>query len=953
MHRFFILIFLMNGWMSLATAQAYPRLQDGILDLSQEQSESLPLIQLRGTMEFHWQYFLKPGEEHLESRSHIKFPGLWNLVEKRPPHGYASYRFRVKLRDLAPISIRFLQPWTSSRYYVEGRLIHTVGQVGTNPEGTVAGAMRPFIYSFTPQSTEFEVIAHVANFDLYAGGFGQGIQIGSTAAVLGEHEQVIARGLFMMGAIAIMGFYHIALFGLRRSDLSALYYGIFCLMIAMHLSVADPSNPFHVVSEAGFPTQIRLYNVGWMFGTAAFMLYSQQLFFHEMRRRIAWIITGITVLEVCFLLLTSVRTFILSTLYYQAVTAVAATYTLYAVFKAARRNREGARTFLIASFALFICTVNDMLTLQGVFQSPPLGSFGALLFTFGQSFLLSMRFSKAFTRAETSEAEVRRLADDLKNERDQVLRLNETLEERVQEQTRDIHSIMEHIPLGVFTIEGEKQTIHKDYSLYLERLFESEKLAGKSALPLLFEGTTLAANERDQVFSTLDASLGHSEINFFTNEHMLPHSLTRTRRNGDIRHLELRWNPIVKDDDVEKVLVTVNDATEVRKLESLARENAEDLIMVGEILACKEDAFRRFLRNCREFNAQNRELIRAADPTRCDRETLKVIFMNMHTMKGAARTLQFKKMTEIFHDLEQYYSHLAKQEEATWDLALMQKDVDMIDAVAEHYEVLARDKLGRSLGDGPRIVLAFDTTLQSFQKLDRFLHQRTQDPDLLKPLHDTLQQALFNRLDKVLADILSSTSSLAKDLNKPTPRIEIETVDFWVSHRAEDLLRNTFVHLLRNSMDHGIEFPAERIALGKKAEGLIRLGVDEDGTYLKIWYSDDGKGLNLRRLQTLGRERGLLPSDRNASRDEIAELIFAAGISTAQALTDISGRGVGMSAVRKYYQDAGGSISVHFDEGRFSMEGYAGFRFCIRLPLEFFSWPLHSTTSAGKAAASA
>jgi signal transduction histidine kinase len=948
-----ILILAFSGWTPDAAAVAKPRLGDGLLDLSQWKESTLPLIDLRGTMEFHWQHFLQPGEDHPETRSSIRFPGFWNLVEKRPSHGYASYRFRVKLPTVEPISLRFLQPWTAARYYVEGRLVHSLGKVGPDPESTKAGAMRPFIYSFTPQATEFEVIAHVANFDLYAGGFGQGIQLGSTAAVLEEHEDVTARGLFMMGAIAIMGFYHIALFGLRRSDLSTLYYGIFCLMIAVHLSVADPSNPFHVISREGFPTQIRLYNIGWMLATSAFLLYSQQLFHQEMRRRIPLIITGISLVHVSFLLLTDVRDFILSTLFFQAVTAVTAVYTIYAAFKAAHRKREGSRTFLIASFALFICTVNDMLVLQGLYQSPPLGSFGALLFTFGQSFLLSMRFSKAFTRAETSEAEVRRLVDDLKSERDQVLLLNQTLEDRVQEQTRDIHSIMEHIPLGVFTIEGEKQTIHKDYSRHLERLFEAEQLAGKAALPLLFEGSAMAANERDQVYSTLHASLGQSEINFFTNEHMLPHSLTRQRQDGDVRQLELRWKPIIKDDDVEKILVTVNDATEIRKFESMARENAEDLTIVGEILACKEDAFRRFLRNCREFNAQNRELIRAADPRRCDRETLKIIFMNMHTMKGAARTLQFKKLTEIFHDLEQYYSHLAKQDEATWDLTLMQKDVDMIDQVAGHYETLAREKLGRSLGDGPRVILPFDTTLQSFQKLDRFMHQGSAGPELLEPVHGLLQEALFNRLDKVLADILGSTTSLAKDLNKPTPRIELETVDFWVSHRAEDLIRNTFVHLLRNSMDHGIEYPAERVTMGKKAEGLIRLKVEEDGDQMKLWYSDDGKGLNLRRLQHLGRERGLLPSHRDVTRDEVAELIFAAGISTAQTLTEISGRGVGMSAVRKYYQDAGGDIAVHFDESRPSPEGYAVFRFCITLPLEFFSLPHHGASSASKAAASA
>ena len=319
----FIFILLLTGGLAGGKAYSEPRLTDGWLDLSEAQTPTLPLINLRGTMEFHWQYLLKPGEDHPESRSAIRFPGFWNLVEERPYHSFASYRFRVKLRTTEPMTIRFLQPWTAARYYVEGRLVHTLGKVGTEAGTTRAGAMRPFLYSFTPRTTEFEVIAQVANFDLYAGGFGQGIQIGSTAAVLEEHEEVTARGLFMMGAIAIMGFYHIALFGLRRSDLSTLYYGIFCLMIAMHLSVADPSNPFHIVSDAGFSTQIRLYNIGWMFATSAFLLYSQQLFYQDIRRRVPLIVTGISIAHVSFILLVGVRTFILSTLFYQAVTAVA------------------------------------------------------------------------------------------------------------------------------------------------------------------------------------------------------------------------------------------------------------------------------------------------------------------------------------------------------------------------------------------------------------------------------------------------------------------------------------------------------------------------------------------------------------------------------------------------------------------------------------------------------
>ncbi|MEJ5370169.1 MAG: chemotaxis protein CheW, partial [Bryobacteraceae bacterium] len=139
-------------------------------------------------------------------------------------------------------------------------------------------------------------------------------------------------------------------------------------------------------------------------------------------------------------------------------------------------------------------------------------------------------------------------------------------------------------------------------------------------------------------------------------------------------------------------------------------------------------------------------------------------------------------------------------------------------------------------------------------------------------------------------------------------------------------LHDPLVHMLRNSMDHGLEPPAEREAKGKPAAGRIRLAASHQAGMIVIEISDDGRGLDRDRIFRKAVERGLVAPDAKLSDHEVFHLIFEPGFSTAEQVTDVSGRGVGMDVVRKHIHKLRGRIEIVSTSG-------AGTTFLLKVPL--------------------
>jgi two-component system, chemotaxis family, sensor kinase CheA len=166
---------------------------------------------------------------------------------------------------------------------------------------------------------------------------------------------------------------------------------------------------------------------------------------------------------------------------------------------------------------------------------------------------------------------------------------------------------------------------------------------------------------------------------------------------------------------------------------------------------------------------------------------------------------------------------------------------------------------------------------------------------------------------------------LARGLGKDV-ELTIEGADTELDKSVIDQLSDPLMHLIRNSMDHGIGMPEDRIAIGKPARATIHLSARYSGASVLIGVSDDGRGIDAEAVRARAVERGLIHADAQPSASEIHALLFQPGFSTAKQVTDISGRGVGMDVVRRNVDKLRGSIDIASQPGK-------GTTVTLRLPL--------------------
>ena len=176
---------------------------------------------------------------------------------------------------------------------------------------------------------------------------------------------------------------------------------------------------------------------------------------------------------------------------------------------------------------------------------------------------------------------------------------------------------------------------------------------------------------------------------------------------------------------------------------------------------------------------------------------------------------------------------------------------------------------------------------------------------------------VFNRFNRLVRDL---SEQLGKNVN-----LVIEGGNTEIDKGMIEKLVDPLTHLVRNSLDHGIEKPEKRLAAGKSEVGVLSLKASQRGGNIVIAVYDNGAGLNRERIIQKARENGLQVAD-NSSDKQVWQLIFAAGFSTAEEVTDVSGRGVGMDVVRRNIEALGGRIDIESTEGQ-------GSTFEIQLPL--------------------
>jgi two-component system chemotaxis sensor kinase CheA len=227
--------------------------------------------------------------------------------------------------------------------------------------------------------------------------------------------------------------------------------------------------------------------------------------------------------------------------------------------------------------------------------------------------------------------------------------------------------------------------------------------------------------------------------------------------------------------------------------------------------------------------------------------------------------------------------------------------------------VIAQAMLGQIVHDLPEAANG-----RLMQILDEVIHHTRELKDSVMSMRAQPVGTVFQRMPRLVRELSTKTSKRV--------RLEMSGETTEVDRSIIERLGDPLTHIIRNAVDHGIESPADRLAAGKKEEGTVHLSAEHRGGKIVIEIRDDGAGINSERVLKKARERGLIGPDATLTDEEVNNLIMAPGFSTAETISDISGRGVGMDVVRSNIQDIGGRISLKSERGR-------GMTITLALPL--------------------
>ncbi|EAY29198.1 7TM diverse intracellular signaling domain-containing protein [Microscilla marina] len=423
-------IFLLLFVMGCQKAEKRPKAVKGYLDLRQWSFDQQPEISLNGQWEFFWQKYYLPDQNPSVTPAYVKVPSAWTkyTIDQHPlpDKGFATYRLRVildtsQVNQPLAINVRIIQ--TAYHLYVQGKYLGGSGIPATSAQATHP-ELHARVYTFEPRSDTVEVLLHVACFHNNSGGLSRAIELGRTDYLTQNFQYSIYVDFLLMGSLFIIALYHFSLYYFRRQNLAPIYFGLFCLIVALRLLALSAFNVSAHLSWVTYEYIQKASYLTYYVGTFTFLLFIRSLFTEEFKRVVIKIATVVVVPLTALVVLSHNYIYNKTLPYYQLFSLLVILYVFYVLTLAAIRKKSGARTFLLGFVAIAVTIVNDILHANHTIDTAHYAPWGLFIFVLAQAVVLSGRFSKAFIRAEDLTFEL----NDL----------NQSLEQKVKDRTQSL-----------------------------------------------------------------------------------------------------------------------------------------------------------------------------------------------------------------------------------------------------------------------------------------------------------------------------------------------------------------------------------------------------------------------------------------------------------------------------------------------------------------------------------
>jgi two-component system, chemotaxis family, sensor kinase CheA len=508
--------------------------------------------------------------------------------------------------------------------------------------------------------------------------------------------------------------------------------------------------------------------------------------------------------------------------------------------------------------------------------------------------------------AMESGGEIEQVATSAKDEIGILSRAISNMMGKLQQSYRQIISskaaigdLLDNTGQGFFSF-GPDYLIDEEYSKACDLFFKSP-ISGLNALNLMVPDNQKEVKElTDLLFE------GIGDLKLL--EDLLPQEMALHRR---ILALEYRFIKAAGEELKDKMMVILTDITQERELE-LQLQKDEELNELIIKIARDRDGFVQFVQEtCRIIS----KLISTLNDPSAEKDPV-VIMRDLHTIKGVSATYGLKKVAELAHHIEDR----VQESQSNNDFGENRNITILVNFLADLKEVL-KDSL-QHVED----IITWDEIVKSSDRIYKVNESKVRQLESLfsnasKVQRSRIIQALHSLrkepIQPVFRKYASNAENLAEKLGK---QVQVKQIgaDTEVFFQRLEPLFDVLIHLVRNSVDHGLESNEERKRSGKPGIGTLVLSAAHKEQYLILSISDDGGGVDTGKVKKVAVKKGIITQEESEQLDqkEAIKLLFRPGFSTSESVSDISGRGVGMDAVKSKVQELGGTIAIKTIPGK-------------------------------------
>ena len=353
----------------------------------------------------------------------------------------------------------------------------------------------------------------------------------------------------------------------------------------------------------------------------------------------------------------------------------------------------------------------------------------------------------------------------------------------------------------------------------------------------------------------------------------------------------------------KRIMCILTDESEQKELKTLLSSEREKQDRLLKAVS-NGKYFKHLLLETRELFSLFKELREIKNIQKTDIDALKSLFLSAHNLKANLSFFEFDQTTPLAFELE---SFLASVEESSNMEQFKKLSRKLENSFAEELKFF-KEKLGEEWME------SFDSvsipTAKAIEIAEKLKQKHPEDRELIEEIEGIRRVSakdIFHRLPELAEE-------LAPKLGKKINKVSIEGGEIKLLADTFEPLLKTLPHIIRNMLDHGIETPEERFNKGKEETGNIQIKIKEfrenGEDYYMIQFSDDGRGIDFEKVEQIAYEKGFLPQGEGHSKEQLLKLLFSPQISTAEKVSDISGRGIGLASVEKEVRALRGRIGV-------------------------------------------